>query len=438
MHNFFINPARIAALTGHVLSRMAALKAGRIEVDAYHNDDSDQPHENRLKYENHNGIGVIHVKGGLASEQIPGWSWFADQSYDAFIRCVETAVNDPDITKVLIAFNSPGGTVTGCAEAAAKLDALSEKKEIWSHCQMADSAAYWLASATNHIIVDPTGEVGSIGVIMTHFDVSKLLEDWGVKVTHIFSGDRKADGTPYQPLSEEASAQFKADMDYLRGLFVQAVSAYRLADELDIHKTQALTYIGAQALSTGLADSTGFFSDVLKEMADSASQQTQTKETNMAKKPGAKRASSPKKSISASQTETPADDENEEDSAETQEEEEDEGAEDQTEGDENEEEEDEDEGTDTGASADKARIKTILNSPEAKGRESLAQHLALDTNMSAATAIKTLAKAEKSGGGKGLLAAMNNQRSPSIGSDAGQGKQNKLIEDMKQRVSAKK
>src|SRR5690606_23626214 len=104
------------------------------------------------------------------------------------------------------------------------------------------------------IYVDPTGEVGSIGVIMTHVDMSKMLETWGYKMTHIFSGDRKADGSPYEPLDDAARARMQSDVDYLRGLFASNVAANRSVSDDFIKNTQAMTFIGQLGIDSGLAD----------------------------------------------------------------------------------------------------------------------------------------------------------------------------------------
>ena len=51
----------------------------------------------------------------------------------------------------------------------------------------------------------PSGEVGSVGVRMMHVDVSKAMEDAGLKVTELYSGDFKTRSCPpYKPLSDEA------------------------------------------------------------------------------------------------------------------------------------------------------------------------------------------------------------------------------------------
>src|ERR1700680_4006052 len=192
MDNLFSNPARMNALRARLLS--FGDSDGKMAWDSF--DYSPPDGLASLDFDVVDGTAVIPVNGALASAQIPYWYAMADLTYENLIAAVSEAANDGEVERILLRVNSPGGTVTGCAEAAALLDKLSEQVPIWAHCQMADSAAYWLASAANRNIVDPTGEAGSIGTIMTHMDMSKMLAEWGVDVTHIFSGDKKAAGSP--------------------------------------------------------------------------------------------------------------------------------------------------------------------------------------------------------------------------------------------------
>lgn len=435
MDNFFINQSRLSILNGHILSRLAALKNSAADPSALSGSTAEA--EQEMGYDIHKGIAIISIRGALSSAQIPGWHWFAAHSYEGIVATVDAAVNDPDVDRILLCFNSPGGTVTGCAEAAAQLKILGEKKEIWAHCNMADSAAYWLASATKRIIVDPTGEVGSIGVIMTHIDLSKLLEEWGVSIRHIFSGSHKADGSPYSPLSPEAEKRFQSDIDYLRKLFVTAVAENRGADAIDIHSTEALTYIGKLAVDAGLADATGFFSDVLKEMIPDGSQQQspnpQAKEKTMTKKKLATETDPKKKKLVAAQEEPDdqPDDEELDDPEEDEPDAEDEDDEDEPSAEDNDEEDQ------PAASSEKKRISAILNCKEAKGRETLAKSLALDTNLSVKQAAKVLASSPKGATGS-LGSDMRAAGNSSIGQDnPHKNANNKLVEDMKKRVAKK-
>lgn len=74
------------------------------------------------------------------------------------------------------------------------------------------------------------------------------------------------------------------------------------------------------------------------------------------------------------------------------------------------------------ASVERGRIKAILTSDEAKGREASAQHLALNTDLSVDDAKKTLAGLEigkPAAGDTPLQKAMANQPNANLGVDGG-------------------
>lgn len=220
-----------------------------------------------LEYNVRNGVAIVDINGGLASAQIPLWFFYADTTYENVVETIRMAMTDDQVSAVALRFSSPGGTVMGCAEAAAQISKLSQgDKPVVAHANMADSAAYWLASATNRIYADPTGEVGSIGVIGWHSDYSKLYEEIGIQVTPIFSGQHKADGNPYAPLTDQAKQRMQSEMDFLRERFVEAVSEFRGMDFDAVKKTEAMTYIGKQGIAAGLADEVMFFDQLVETL----------------------------------------------------------------------------------------------------------------------------------------------------------------------------
>src|SRR3546814_13122099 len=56
----------------------------------------------------------------------------------------------------------------------------------------------------SELVVSQTSGIGSIGVIASHMDRSKMEEGMGVKVTTVFAGAHKNDLTPHEPLSDQS------------------------------------------------------------------------------------------------------------------------------------------------------------------------------------------------------------------------------------------
>ena len=141
---------------------------------------------------------------------------------------LEKLANDPEVKAIVLDVNSPGGDVAGTPELAATIASIRESKPIVASVSpMAASAAYWLASQCTEICCQPSGQVGSIGVILAHVSYEQYLNNEGVKITMITSGKFKGEGNPYQDLTEEARSRFQGLCDTIYSDFISAVAKGR-------------------------------------------------------------------------------------------------------------------------------------------------------------------------------------------------------------------
>ncbi|MFU8899788.1 MAG: S49 family peptidase, partial [Roseinatronobacter sp.] len=86
--------------------------------------------------------------------------------------------------------------------------------------------------------------------------LSGQLDQDGVRVTLIHSGQHKIDGNPYQPLPEAVRGDIQREIDVLRFLFAETVAAGRrgkITQEAAL-ATEAATYRGTDTVAAGLAD----------------------------------------------------------------------------------------------------------------------------------------------------------------------------------------
>jgi ClpP class serine protease len=129
------------------------------------------------------------------------------------------------------------------------------------------SAAYWIASAADKIYVTPGGEIGSVGVLAVHTDISQANESEGRKVTIIKAGKYKAEGNPYEPLNDESTAELQKGVDRYYDMFVKDVAAGRRASVSKVRSDfgQGRLMSPEDAVSAGMADGVMAFSDVMSE-----------------------------------------------------------------------------------------------------------------------------------------------------------------------------
>lgn len=198
------------------------------------------------------GVAIIPIRGILFQG---GWGCSWATGYDWIRQGFLTAVADPEVRAIVLDIDSPGGEVAGCFDLVDTIFEARGAKPVHAILsENAYSAAYALASAADRISVPRTGGTGSIGVIWMHVDWSGALAEYGIKVTFITYGDRKADGHPEIPLSKEAQTRFQADVDTMGDLFVETVARNRNLPVTEVRGTQAATFLGQQGVDLGLAD----------------------------------------------------------------------------------------------------------------------------------------------------------------------------------------
>jgi capsid assembly protease len=200
-------------------------------------------------------VAVIPVRGFLAQGR---GNWFGS-GYDGISDAAEEAAADPSIKRVVLAVNSPGGHVTGLADAAESIAALAKVKPVSAHIEgTSASAAYWLTSQANDIAAIGSAQIGSIGITVKHVDLSAQLATDGVKVTEITGGKYKAELSEFKPLSAEAEAHMQSRVNAAHSQFLAAVSSGRGAKATPTAQAERFgegrVYDAPVALSHGLID----------------------------------------------------------------------------------------------------------------------------------------------------------------------------------------
>jgi signal peptide peptidase SppA len=173
-------------------------------------------------------VAVLTVRGLIGPRYDAEIAYFGGTPLDLLAGRFRVAVADPDVKAIVLDIDSPGGSVIGLQEMADEIFAARAQKKIYASVNhMAASAAYWLASQADDVRLSPSGLVGSIGVFSLHMDMSKALEDLGVKPTLLTTARYKAEAHPYFPLSDEARDFALSQMQEYHESFVKAVARGR-------------------------------------------------------------------------------------------------------------------------------------------------------------------------------------------------------------------
>lgn len=200
-------------------------------------------------------IAVISLYGTILPRPVANVSGGGGVALSSFQKVFSAADADPSVKAILLDVDSPGGSVELVPETAALIRGAQTPVTAIANT-MAGSAAYYLASQANELVVTPSGSVGSIGVFARHVDMSGALAQDGVDVTLISAGKFKTEGNPYGPLGDEAKAALQAQVDEFYGMFVDDVARGRgvTSDAVIGGYGEGRMLLASQALAAGMVD----------------------------------------------------------------------------------------------------------------------------------------------------------------------------------------
>jgi signal peptide peptidase SppA len=201
------------------------------------------------------GVAQISVSGPLVARAGNLKMCQVMTAYESVERQVSAAVADPSISRIVLDIDSNGGDATGAFELADSIRAANLIKPVHAIVHYrAFSGGYLLAAAAGEVSVSQSSGVGSIGVIAKHVDLSKALENEGVKVTTAYRGARKADLSPDAPLTDGAMAALNQQLDRIYSQFTNSIAGFRNTPVQSVVGTDAGLYFGQDAIDVGLAD----------------------------------------------------------------------------------------------------------------------------------------------------------------------------------------
>ena len=210
--------------------------------------------------ENPNGaLAIIPIMGALSQRQgMLASDSSVSRGYNAIKNDFYMALQDEAVGGISLLLDGPGGAQSGNSELVRWMHEAKQKfnKPVWGLIdESAYSATYNIGAVCDRLVTTRSGGVGSIGCMMAHMDQSEANQSEGVNITYIYSGARKVDGNPNQPLSEEARSEAQQACDFYAGVFREDVALHRPNLNVDqIKSYEAGTFIGAAALEAGLVD----------------------------------------------------------------------------------------------------------------------------------------------------------------------------------------
>jgi signal peptide peptidase SppA len=195
---------------------------------------------------------------------------FGGTSTAQFTAEIRRAGADTSISTIFIPSDSPGGSVDGVEEAAAAVaEAARQKRVVAIADVMAASAAYWAISNASEIVASPSARVGSIGALAIHDDLTKALEQAGIRRTFVTSSAFKAEGNEAEVLSPEARTHIQSVVNSFDAMMTSRIAGGRrvTAERVRSEYGQGRVVLAQDALRRGMVDRVAALAETLDRIS---------------------------------------------------------------------------------------------------------------------------------------------------------------------------
>jgi signal peptide peptidase SppA len=295
------------------------------------------------------GVAILPVAGPLFRYANIFTSISGATSYELIAKDFRAALDNPQIKSIILDIDSPGGEVNGVSELSSMIYEARGKKPIIAYASGdAASGAYWIASAADEIVVSETSALGSIGVVgMYRAD----KDDNAIEIVSSQSPNKRLD-----PTSDEGRMKIQTRIDSMADVFINTIARHRNIDPEKVLSDYGGgdVMIGQHAVSAGMADRIGSLEHLVTELSTSSpSPQSEGIFTSTPKTQKEKLSMTPEE-LKANHPELVS------------------------------------KMTADARTEERSRFEGILGSEEAKGREKLAQEIAMGTELSAMEAKQLL------------------------------------------------
>ncbi|MDO4894126.1 signal peptide peptidase SppA [Moraxella sp.] len=212
-------------------------------------------------------LAVVEVNGVIGGNAREGVSAFEVS------EALSEAFDNPNAKSVALVINSPGGSPVQSDEIwEAMMDLRKENPDKKLYAVIEDigaSGAYYIASAADEIWANPSSLVGSIGVIMSGYNVEELMKKVGVRDVTMTAGEYKDILSSSRPMTEKEKAHIQALLDATHQDFINSVKQGRgkkLKNPEENQLFSGLIWTGRQAVDLGLADRLGGMHQLKKQL----------------------------------------------------------------------------------------------------------------------------------------------------------------------------
>lgn len=167
---------------------------------------------------------------------------------------------DPNIKAVVVRIDSPGGSVVGSEMIRREVSRLADsgRQVVVSMGNVSASGGYWIATASETIVADPSTITGSIGIFGLLPNFTRALDKVGVHTDGTSTAPMAGAFDPTRPLSDTAAEAMQQVINNGYKKFLLRVSKARNMSMEDVNEVaQGRVWTGHQAQERGLVDRQG-------------------------------------------------------------------------------------------------------------------------------------------------------------------------------------
>jgi protease IV len=173
---------------------------------------------------------------------------------------IERASRDENVEAIVFRVNSPGGSAVGSdlVWRAVRAAQGRGKPVVVSMGDVAGSGGYYVAAGADAIVAQASTITGSIGVVYAKFDVSSLMNQFGINIERTKSHPVADAMSPTRAMTEAEIRQLDGVLSHLYGNFTGKVAQGRKLDAEAAEKlARGRVWSGTAAKANGLIDEVG-------------------------------------------------------------------------------------------------------------------------------------------------------------------------------------
>lgn len=211
-------------------------------------------------------IGVLTVAGTI----VDGHAALGTAGAETVVETLETGLRNNTLKALVVRVDSPGGSVLGSERIRRAILGVRERgiPVVISFGSVAASGGYWIATAGDTILAEPSTITGSIGVFGILPSFEGTLQRIGVGADGVRTTPLSGQPDILRGPSEEADRLLQAGVEGTYRRFIALVSRARRLPPARVNEiAQGRVWAGGTARQLGLVDRFGSLDDAIAEAA---------------------------------------------------------------------------------------------------------------------------------------------------------------------------